>query len=303
MAFSDNPSHESVWSYLRNRTRRSLLPCILERSRRLYPRMLGNVQRLNDVTILKKGKEEAIALEAEATQFVLQNTRIPVPRVYDTWSAGDGSGDAYLVMEYIPGEMLGQVWGQLSPEQRRSVLQTIGQFIQQLRTIPQTTPAGWIGSVSGKASYDAKIPSGSSFGPFPNEKSYNDWRVSTFPSEVEMKIANELNAIRQSMPNNHRIYLTHGDISLSNVLVRVDGGGPEDVAVVALLDWEQAGWRPEYWEADKLLWGMAQDSEWCALVEEILPHYADVIAREARLLSLARLPKSQPASYRPDQAS
>jgi hypothetical protein len=46
----------------------------------------------------------------------------------------------------------------------------------------------------------------------------------------------------KAMPRHERqIVLTHGDLLLRNILVR-------DAKVLAILDWEMAGYFPEYWE-------------------------------------------------------
>ena len=74
------------------------------------------------------------------------------------------------------------------------------------------------------------------------------------------------------MPDNHQIYFTHGDISIHNVLLKVHGEGEDDVEVTALLDWEQAGWRPEFWEAAKIVYGMDRKHEWsCLALEMVVP--------------------------------
>ena len=45
----------------------------------------------------------------------------------------------------------------------------------------------------------------------------------------------------------HAIVLTHGDMSPRNIIV-------QGTKVVALLDWEMAGYYPEYWEYTKALY-------------------------------------------------
>ena len=66
--------------------------------------------------------------------------------------------------------------------------------------------------------------------------------------------AERLAQIRKEFRDDDPIVFTHGDLSMLNILVRVDGEGPEDVKVTAVLDWEQAGWRPIYWEGIKWWW-------------------------------------------------
>jgi thiamine kinase-like enzyme len=46
--------------------------------------------------------------------------------------------------------------------------------------------------------------------------------------------------------NQARVVFTHCDLALQNILVRADGDG--QLSIAAILDWEHAGWMPEYWE-------------------------------------------------------
>jgi aminoglycoside phosphotransferase (APT) family kinase protein len=47
--------------------------------------------------------------------------------------------------------------------------------------------------------------------------------------------------LRNMMKHNHGIVFAHGDLHPGNILIH-------DGRVAAILDWEMAGWYPEYWE-------------------------------------------------------
>lgn len=52
-------------------------------------------------------------------------------------------------------------------------------------------------------------------------------------------------------------------------------GPPGSQGVVSIIDWEQAGWYPEYWEYCKAMYGVLYDHEWHTegWVEKVLaPH-------------------------------
>ena len=66
------------------------------------------------------------------------------------------------------------------------------------------------------------------------------------------------------MRTDHDIVLNHGDISLHNILV-------EDGAIVALLDWEFAGWYPEHWDYVKFCVASCQEQAWHNLGPVISP--------------------------------
>jgi thiamine kinase-like enzyme len=66
---------------------------------------------------------------------------------------------------------------------------------------------------------------------------------------------------RDFLPDNGKVYFTHGDLTLGNIMVAGDPGSKD---IVGIIDWEQAGWYPEYWEYCKLLYGVEYSHEWRA---------------------------------------
>ncbi|KAJ2988166.1 hypothetical protein NUW54_g9199 [Trametes sanguinea] len=141
-------------------------------------------------------------------------------------------------------------------------MRKVATFVDQLRAIPQPCPAdganlpptGWIGSPLGHGFCDFLITQSSTLlGPFASERAFWDWRVSLFErfGDAHPPTAARIADIKRFMPCEHPIVFTHGDINRRNILVRVRGEGPDDIEITAVLDWEQAGWRPIYWESLK----------------------------------------------------
>jgi aminoglycoside phosphotransferase (APT) family kinase protein len=274
-----------------NRARRLLVPYLLRRSARTYPKIARNVSRLTKGTLIKHGLARSLWLEAEATRYVAMHTSIPVPAIYDFWTVDDGR--ACLVMEYKDGETLHHQWRHLSVDQKRTVLRILRSFLDELHALRQPHPRGMIGSVSGGAFFDYRISGQSLYGPFRDEAAYNDWRISTFSffGERSPSAKLRLQQLRDEMANDHRIIFTHGDITRRNILIRVVGEGANDVSVVAILDWEQAGWRPEYWETAKFMFGNPSTSEWAILGgQEIFHEYGAEVQREDELLLISGPP-------------
>lgn len=269
-----------------NRVRRFFMAFLLRRSRRIYPKLTANVSRLTHGTVLKRGPPWQLRLEAEATQYVAEHTSIPVPAIYDFWTGSDGVGN--LVMEYKEGEVLQRKWRFLSGEQKQHVLHVVKGYVAQLRAIQQPSPSGWIGSVFRKAFFDFGISGARTCGPFRDECEYNDWRISTFSEWGDNVVtAERLKELRAQMPDDHRITFTHGDIARYNLLVRVDEPGKDDIVVTALLDWEQAGWRPEYWETHKFVNG-AGVQDWAEMGRRVVvPGYDAELAREHELIHIS----------------
>ncbi|KAF8065004.1 kinase-like domain-containing protein [Lyophyllum atratum] len=251
-------------------------------------RIARNVFRLTKTTVVKRGPPWQLDLEAQATRYVALHTSIPVPAVYDFWTGDDGQG--YLVLEYKDGEVLQRRWRHLSVDQKMSVIHTLARYVEELRALPQPHSQGWIGSVSGGAVFDFDIAGESACGPFPDEHAYNDWRLSSSWGVNHPPTKERLQELRGTMQDNHRITFTHGDIARYNILVSVEGEAKHDVCITALLDWEQAGWRPEFWEAHKFVAG-AGEGDWRELGRrEVVPGYVAELKRENELIYMVGRP-------------
>jgi thiamine kinase-like enzyme len=66
--------------------------------------------------------------------------------------------------------------------------------------------------------------------------------------------------------HSHEILFTHGDISPRNIMVR-------DGHIAAIIDWQYAGWYPEYWEFVKALKTANWRIDWPTHMLRILDPY------------------------------
>lgn len=86
------------------------------------------------------------------------------------------------------------------------------------------------------------------------------------------------------MREDNHILFTHRELSQENILVRRIND--TEFAIVAILDWERAGWRPEYWEALKFVFGGTGRKGWLepGYEQNFKTRYRDDIDREFREL-------------------
>ncbi|KAI0333962.1 hypothetical protein GY45DRAFT_1318823 [Cubamyces sp. BRFM 1775] len=286
-----------VFGKLFKRVRAAIVDYLLRRARRNFsPLPAGSAARLTTNLVIKKGDAPTLAFEAEAIAFVAAHTTIPVPRVRYSWYEGQ---DGSLIMDHIEGIQLKRAWRDMSMPQKLSVMRRITGFVEQLRAIPQPAPSttsdlprsGWIGGPFGSPFTDFMMTMESApFGPFANEHDFNDWRVSRFKrfGDRHAPTAARIAEIRKLMREDHPIVFTHGDINRRNVLVRIHGDGPDDVEITALLDWEQAGWRPIYWEGRKWIWEDGDTPVWGDFgAEEIGAHYEAEIELDCELQDIS----------------
>lgn len=200
--------------------------------------------------------------EALALRFVKEHTTIPVPGVISSdWDR--------ITMDYIEGETLQQAWTTLTPAQRSDILIQLGGYIAQMRALQ----AIYLGRLDGQG---VLIPSiiPRSGGPFSTLAEFHDWLVQP-PKRLEAQ-SMYWHQITTQLRAECPIVFTHGDIASRNILVR---GG----RIVALLDWEFAGWYPEYWDYVFTLRGM-DNIDWDTLGRHLKSLFAQCYDLEYILL-------------------
>ncbi|KAM5447308.1 hypothetical protein MaudCBS49596_006072 [Microsporum audouinii] len=172
-------------------------------------------------------------------QFVQKYTTIPVPRVTKVYMCGKKQ---HLVMDAVDGQTLDSAWPDLTEEQRLNIVQEFTAFIQQLRGLVPPKE-GTIGSTSLGPGYDHRLGD-RHFGPFNN--------IADFHLYVRRGVSLEFwdEPVKQvhDPSRSYAIKYSHADICPNNVLVK-------NGKIVAIIDWEFAGWYPEYWEYTKIHYG------------------------------------------------
>ena len=277
-----------LWGMIIKWPRRLLIDKLKRRAKLIYPpTTTPSVIQLTSHTMLKKGSHN-IFNEAEAMRFIRARTNIPLPDVLDTWAINEDY--AYLVMERVEGVPLRDVFQKLSTAQKRTIAHELKAFVDQMRAVvPQSHNYGTTGiaSVKGGTFREDRFDD-EYMGPFEDERAYHDWRVSVVQaiSTRHQPTMERLKIIRKELQDDHDIVFTHGDLNPGNVLIKVLGDG--DVHIVAVLDWEMAGWRPAYWEYVKCMHCMGgSDTEWGEFVGMVLQKYEKEKALDDELQRLS----------------
>ncbi|TVY82937.1 hypothetical protein LSUE1_G005288 [Lachnellula suecica] len=152
---------------------------------RLYARFLASLQGLRrrdpiarrEVlrvnfpirVVIKYGTDIRLS-EASTLRFLAKTTSIPVPKIY---CAFEHKGTNFIMMEYMKGETIRDVWNELSPAIRTELLQQLKGHFEELRNIPHPRP-GTICALDGGPLIDRRIVD-DEFGPFANEKDFNNF--------------------------------------------------------------------------------------------------------------------------------
>jgi hypothetical protein len=219
------------------------------------------VQRLPFGLYLKyRGDADMVRNEFNALRRVRQETSIPVPEALDVIPEGDNS---YLLITRVPGVPLWLCQELFSDTDCDEIVTQLQDYVSQLRALPNTVNAEMpICNTLGEACRDHRIRSADPMGPFPDEASFSQClRFSDEPSR-----------------RGHRIVFTHADLNPRNILVdRVTlPDGSTGWRVTGIVDWETAGYYPEYWDYTKALFeGFRWRPRYIKMVHRVFAEFGD----------------------------
>ncbi|KAJ5341952.1 hypothetical protein N7541_011076 [Penicillium brevicompactum] len=204
---------------------------------------------------VKYGREATIR-EAQCLWFIKRTfgDEVPVPEVYG-WRV-DGE-EVFIYMEHIQGQTLHNAWNELDGEDKSSLRSDLCRIITRLRQLEQNSSDQFIGSLSRQHPPDNTFEFMPKTMPFSTIKDFNDW-FSTLPQRFLPPSLKYIDPYRYILPDDGVIKFTHADLHRENILVSVT----KPARVLALVDWEQSGWYPDYWEYSKALYTCWYEDEW-----------------------------------------
>lgn len=213
----------------------------------LYGPQAPGTQKIPFNLYLKVGQSARLLNQARAMDLVARHTDVPVPRVVDEIYSQQTS---YLLMTSVPGTDLGSLLHRLSDAEVAQAAEDLKRHLAQLRRIPKLfSPESVICNAAGQGVYDYRINYSTDRDDlkFDSEAKFNEYLLQDVPDTLHEKAA-----LSHSIP--HRIVFTHGDLNMRNILI--DKG-----RISAIVDWENAGWFPEYWEYTKILYLFSRNTD------------------------------------------
>ncbi|KAK7681963.1 hypothetical protein QCA50_014926 [Cerrena zonata] len=212
----------------------------------------GGVFVLPFNTLLKIGprvrEEEAHAMT------IAHSMGLPVPSVISYGDDGPGT-DGSIWMTIVPGQPANQWWWFVSDEERSVFIHELDEYIVRMRqySSPFSSAVSSVcgGPLKSHRACDGVIPRCNNETDFLAYLMSARW-VGGFSKE-QWKEDEE--AILQLLTVKHPIVFTHGDLHLHNIIVK-------DGHISGIIDWECAGWMPDYWEFGVSLRVHPPTSEW-----------------------------------------
>ncbi|KAL2128921.1 hypothetical protein VTI74DRAFT_8468 [Chaetomium olivicolor] len=209
--------------------------------------------------------------EEAAMRLVQQHApSVPIPHLYTSWYGPDQHGNriGQLSMSFAPGKRLDSVLNNAAKER---VCRHIWSLIAQIRTIPKPPhlKSFFCCNADGSPSWDPLL--GGCAHPAPPLPSDAAVRERIFDEYVKCNGLSYADGkdLPNMLPRSDKSVFTHGDIAPRNILV------DKDSRILALLDWENAGWYPDYWEYANLM-KLSGDSDWKAWMGHTRPEPWDI---------------------------
>ncbi|OQE94751.1 hypothetical protein PENNAL_c0003G03888 [Penicillium nalgiovense] len=201
----------------------------------LYPRSFtGLVQQL-PFELYAKECTRSIN-EGQTLKLVERYTSIPASLWVDDYQGTH----RVVIMTANSGQTLDTVFHRLSYSERKQLTKDLKSALSQLRSIPNHTPYRF-GNSHGGPLFDYRFPSGIC-GSFHQISEFNSFLAHNHVlNETRDKVA-------AVYARTYRSVFTHADLNTSNILI--DHG-----RLSGIVDWECAGFYPEYWEFTKLFYG------------------------------------------------
>ncbi|OTA62207.1 hypothetical protein K449DRAFT_405600 [Hypoxylon sp. EC38] len=234
----------------------------------LLSRQGGCVVELICPGVVRKRGRRVTRNERAALRIVESYTNVPVPK--------DGEEVGSILMEHIGGHTLKSVWDSFDSTIKERICFDIWAIIEQLRRIPKPPGAYQFGA-DGSASRDVLL---------------KDLEVPPRPIADDAALRARINErylhenggsyrehLPDFLPHSDIAVFTHGDIAPRNIMVNDSG------SITGLIDWENSGWYPDYWEYANIQKPSA-DEDWMAWMDQTKPTNWDItgITKARRVL-------------------
>ncbi|KAH6844604.1 kinase-like domain-containing protein [Chaetomium sp. MPI-CAGE-AT-0009] len=224
-----------------------------------------NVQQLPFRLYLKMvnlaRRRESLVNEYAALELVRRYTDLPVPRALDLVS---DSTDIYLLTTRIPGRKVGLCLDSMSDRDTAILVDDLRRHLAVLREIPRSQGFKYaIANAADGPCFDYRINAAQDddegvwvAGPFLTEHDFNETlRCGALPEVVHH--------------DGHKMVFTHGDLNMRNILV------DESRRLSGVVDWENAGWFPEYWDYTKAFFVTRYNPRWLQMVEKMFGQFGN----------------------------
>ncbi|KAG6901276.1 hypothetical protein C0995_014328 [Termitomyces sp. Mi166 len=214
-------------------------------------------------TLLKTG--ERVREDEALSMKLARSLGLPVPRVLFYAESFEERGAIWMTR--VPGVLLSQVWRQLSDAERFTIMGELHHYLLRLREC-KNPRSPEVSSITGGSIKSFRTCNGGH-------------RVRDQSDAQRVEFDDQTRKIEHLADMEHSIVFTHGDLMRHNILVK-------DGHITGIIDWECAGWLPEYWDYTTMtIRGYNFPSSWNSAIHDnpTFKYYEELICDHALFAS------------------
>lgn len=219
--------------------------------------------------VWKKGHRVTRNEEA-ALRFVKEHSEVPVPEVFLTnYFTKDGLEIGSLLMELVDGTPLDSLWDIFSDDSKERICYNIWEIVrclQQLPRPPSFTKLHQCGA-DGSLTHDVLLKDLNNSGSPISTK--EELRARINERYLHHNGGSYLENLLNMLPHSSTSVFTYGDLCPRNIMVNNAG------QITGIIDWENAGWYPDYWEYANML-KPSKDEDWMRWMDRTKPVAWDI---------------------------
>ncbi|OJI90950.1 hypothetical protein ASPTUDRAFT_186735 [Aspergillus tubingensis CBS 134.48] len=223
----------------------------------------GMVVKCNENIVAKVITGNRDYTEYTSMQFLEKRApQIPAPRPHGLVAFGPFR---VIFMSYVPDMTLTQAWPNLSHENKLSIQRQLDDIFCSLRQIRQKEGTSTLGGTCGEGVKELTVDECALFKGITTTKEYSDLQFSarhhgsaTYVGLLRSFLEHDTSTLA------HESVFTHGDVRTDNIMVKQDPGSSGQWIVTGIIDWEDSGFYPFYYECTALTRTMSlvDENDW-----------------------------------------
>ncbi|KAL2757432.1 hypothetical protein ACRALDRAFT_2100321 [Sodiomyces alcalophilus JCM 7366] len=238
------------------------------------PRLLSNqsgaIIRVIDPGVVQKRGDRVTRSEEAALFFVKEYTKVPLPELYAAdYFFKDGKEHGIFLMSLVDGSPLHVVWDGFDNSTKERICHELWGTVRQLRQIPRPPALGHLYQCLADGSPSSDVLLEDLNQPPSPILSDDDLQARIYKRYLHHNGGSFPENLPSILPHSSKSVFTHGDLTPRNIIV--DSAG----RITGIVDWENAGWYPDYWEYANMM-KPSNDDDWMAWMDSTKPQEWDI---------------------------
>ncbi|CAG8045348.1 unnamed protein product [Penicillium olsonii] len=221
----------------------------------------GAVLKCSEDLIIKTFPSSRGFTEYHNLQYLAEKTPdLPIPKPHGLIML-DSIG--IMLMSYVPGTTLQKVWPSLSPDGKLSIQKQLEEIFSRIREIRQDDGIE-LGDAQGEGVKDDRIMDMFSRKGITMARDFDKLQFSAKHRASPFYVKLLRSFLEEDCKTLQGSVFTHGDLKKSNIMAQEDPENAGHFVITGIIDWEDSGFYPEYYEATRLSSGQSidHDDDW-----------------------------------------